>query len=105
MITIDLSLRSTGYCVWEGRELLSYGIINTRFFINVAKLGFETYLVNERLPAEFDPLLIIRVDFPKNKLFIYQIPISWDPPEVPFRVIKSMEFGHSLASFTKLKGD
>ena len=29
MITIDLSLRSTGYCVWNKGDLVSYGIINT----------------------------------------------------------------------------
>jgi len=29
MITIDLSLRSTGYCLWDDGKLIKYGIINT----------------------------------------------------------------------------
>lgn len=29
MITIDLSLRSTGYCIWEDNQLKKYGIIHT----------------------------------------------------------------------------
>lgn len=29
MLTLDLSLRSTGYCIWEGNKLKKYGIINT----------------------------------------------------------------------------
>jgi Holliday junction resolvasome RuvABC endonuclease subunit len=29
MITIDLSLRSTGYCIWKDKKLMKYGIINT----------------------------------------------------------------------------
>ncbi len=29
MITIDLSLRSTGYCIWEDNQLKKYGIIST----------------------------------------------------------------------------
>ena len=28
-LTIDLSLRSTGYCVWNQGKLIAYGIINT----------------------------------------------------------------------------
>lgn len=80
------------------KKMWYYGIINTRFFINVAKLGFETYLLNEKLPSKFDPMLIIRVDFPENPIFIYQIPLTWDPPDTNFQIVKSMEYGHSLAS-------
>ena len=29
MLTIDLSLRSTGYCIWEDNQLKKYGIIST----------------------------------------------------------------------------
>jgi len=29
MISIDLSMRSTGYCVWKEGKLIAYGIINT----------------------------------------------------------------------------
>ena len=29
MITIDLSMRSTGYCIWKDNKLIKYGIINT----------------------------------------------------------------------------
>ena len=29
MLSIDLSLRSTGYCIWENNKLKKYGIIHT----------------------------------------------------------------------------
>lgn len=29
MLTIDLSLRSTGYCIWKNNKLVKYGVINT----------------------------------------------------------------------------
>lgn len=29
MLTIDLSMRSTGYCVWKENQLIKYGVLNT----------------------------------------------------------------------------